>query len=156
MSMILKDKTLLILTNLYDGLYAGGIIIIAAELSAEIAYPVGESLSLGFVNSASYAVRFGIKMIVELLIFKEYDPNKDLRPEVPLAIYIILMVMFLIFTVLAYILLMKTPFTLNRSLADACIEEAEEESENNSATNDETREEGLTESLIENMKGGRK
>ena len=49
--MILKEKTLLILTNLYDGLFAGGTIIIAAELSAEIAYPVGESLSFGFINS---------------------------------------------------------------------------------------------------------
>ena len=66
------------------------------------------------------------------------------------------MVMFLILTLLAYILLMKTPVTLNRSLADACMEEAEEESENSSANNDETRDEGLSESLIENMKGGRK
>jgi hypothetical protein len=68
--MIFANKTMLIITNLYDGLFAGGALIMASELSAEIGYPVCESLSLGFVNAVQYFVRFLIEMPVDMLVFK--------------------------------------------------------------------------------------
>jgi hypothetical protein len=68
--MILANKTMLIITNLYDGLFTGGALIMASELSAEIGYPVSESLSFGFINAAQYFLRFCIEMPVDLLVFK--------------------------------------------------------------------------------------
>lgn len=48
--MVSKEKTFLIVSSLYDGLFSGGLIMVFSEISAELAYPVGESLSLGLVN----------------------------------------------------------------------------------------------------------
>jgi hypothetical protein len=66
LSMLFETKTYLIVTNMYEGLFGGGIIIILSELSAEIAYPVGESLSLGFINAGQFLIRFFIKLIVDI------------------------------------------------------------------------------------------
>jgi hypothetical protein len=66
LSMLFETKTYLIVTNMYEGLFGGGLIIILSELSAEIAYPVGESLSLGFINAGQYLIRFFIKLIVDI------------------------------------------------------------------------------------------
>lgn len=74
--MAFKTKTYLIVTNMYEGLFGGGIIIILSEVSAEIAYPVGESLSLGFINAVQYFVRFILKLIIDIQTFKANDPNR--------------------------------------------------------------------------------
>lgn len=74
MSMIFETRTYLIVTNMYEGLFGGGLILILSEVSAEIAYPVGESLSLGFINALQYLIRFIIKLIVDITTFKENDP----------------------------------------------------------------------------------
>ncbi len=96
--------------------------MVFSEVSAEMAYPVGESLSLGFVNALQYLIRFIFKFVVDIIVFEIKDPNRELKPHLPLAVYIILMLMFLIFTILAYILLIKAPFILRRSMTDACLE----------------------------------
>ena len=142
---------MLIITNLYDGLFAGGALIMASELSAEIGYPVSESLSVGFVNAAQYFLRFCIEMPVDLLVFKETDPDKRERPDVPTWIYYVLMAIFFVLTILAYVLIIKSPFVLNRSLTDACIKVPE--SDSNSSAHKE--QENLSERLIENMTEGR-
>ena len=74
--MAFKTKTYLIVTNMYEGLFGGGIIIILSEMSAEIAYPVGESLSLGFINAVQYFVRFILKLIIDIQTYKADDPNR--------------------------------------------------------------------------------
>jgi hypothetical protein len=74
--MAFKTKTYLIVTNMYEGLFGGGIIIILSEVSAEIAYPVGESLSLGFINAVQYFVRFILKLIIDIQTYKADDPNR--------------------------------------------------------------------------------
>ena len=56
LSMLFESKTYLIVTNMYEGLYGGSLVIILYELSAEIAYPVGESLSLGFINALQFLI----------------------------------------------------------------------------------------------------
>ncbi len=96
--------------------------MVFSEVSAEMAYPVGESLSLGFVNALHYFIRFVIKFVVDIITFERDDPDRKLKPRLPLSIYVILMVLFLIFTILAYILLIKAPFILRRSMTDACLE----------------------------------
>ena len=96
--------------------------MVFSEVSAEMAYPVGESLSLGFVNALQFLIRFVFRFVVDIIVFDIKDPNRELKPNLPLAVYIILMVLFLIFTILAYILLIKAPFILRRSMTDACLE----------------------------------
>lgn len=110
------------MTNLYDGLFAGGLSIISSEVSAEIAFPVGESLSLGFINALQYIIRFVIKFTVDMMTYNANDPLRKLPPTLTLETYIILMVMFLLLTICAYVLLVKTPFVLRRSLVDACLD----------------------------------
>ena len=115
------------MTNLYDGLFSGGLILVFSEVSAEMAYPVGESLSLGFVNALQFLIRFVFKFVVDIIVFEMDDPNRELKPNLPLAVYIILMLLFLIFTILAYFLLIKAPFILRRSMTDACLEYSTED-----------------------------
>ena len=40
----------------------------------------------------------------------------------PLGVYIALMITFLIFTIIAYTLMIMAPFVLRRSMTDACLE----------------------------------
>jgi hypothetical protein len=77
LSMLAKEKTFLIVTNLYDGLFAGGLVIIFSEVSAELAYPVGESISLGLINAGQSLVRFIIKFTVDILTFTEQYDEKE-------------------------------------------------------------------------------
>ena len=67
--MLSKDMTFLIVTNVFDGLFSGGLIVILSELSAELAYPVGESISLGLINSCSSLILFIIRFTVDILTY---------------------------------------------------------------------------------------
>ena len=131
--MLASDETFLIVTNVFDGLFSGGLIVILSELSAELAYPVGESISLGFINACSSLIRFIIRFTVDILTFeKDYEPDQieRLRNQDELIwVYFILMGMFLVFTVISIFLLMKAPFILRRSMADACLEVPYDEDE---------------------------
>jgi hypothetical protein len=158
LSMLFESKTYLIVSNIYEGLFGGGLIIILSEVSAETAYPVGESLSLGFINALQFLVRFFIKLIVDIETFVESDPQRDLRPDLSLGLYITLMVFFLVLMVGAYLLLMRAPFILKRSLTDAGIEIVEEEDESiysavkeGDKVHEEENEEGVSERLISEM-----
>lgn len=51
LGMALENAVFLVLVNIYDGLFKGGMLVVVYESSAELAYPVGESLSLGFINA---------------------------------------------------------------------------------------------------------
>ena len=74
--MVAKDQIFLIVTNVYDGLFSGGLIVIFSELSAELGYPVGESICLGFINALQSLIRFVIKFTVDIMTFTEvYDPQ---------------------------------------------------------------------------------
>ena len=125
-AMLSADQIFLIVTNVYDGLFSGGLIIIFAELSAEIAYPVGESISLGFINALQLLIRFAIRFTVDILTFTEiYDPEQRERKRKQdnlIWVYFIIMAIFLVFTLLSIFLIMKAPLILRRSLADACLE----------------------------------
>ncbi len=109
------------MTNLYDGLFGGGLIIVVSEISAEVVFPVGESISLGFINALQFLIRFFIKFTTDLLTFNENDPQRELRPQLSIGVYILLMVIFLFLTICSYLFLIKAPFVLRRSLADACL-----------------------------------
>lgn len=48
--MIAEKVVFLIVIYVYDGLFKGGMLIIMYELTAELGYPLGESLTLGLLN----------------------------------------------------------------------------------------------------------
>ncbi len=131
--MLASDQIFLIVTNVFDGLFSGGLIVIISELSGELAYPVGESISLGFINACNSLIRFIISFTVDILTFeKDYEPDQKERQrnqDELIWIYFILMGIFLVFTVISIFLLMKAPFILRRSLADACLEVPYDEDE---------------------------
>jgi hypothetical protein len=79
-AMIGSSEIFLIVTNIYDGLFRGGLIFVVYEATAEMAYPVGESLSLGFVYALHMPVRFMIQFILGMLTYTEKrDPDEKQR-----------------------------------------------------------------------------
>ena len=131
--MLASNEIFLIVTNVFDGLFSGGLMVILSELSAELAYPVGESISLGFIYACESLIRFIIKFTVDILTFTTiYEPEEKerMRNQNDLIwVYFVLMGIFLVFTVISIFLLMKAPFVLRRSLADACLEVPYDEDE---------------------------
>ena len=49
--MIAENSVFIVVIYVYDGLFKGGMLIIMYEITAELAYPIGESLSLGMLNA---------------------------------------------------------------------------------------------------------
>jgi len=123
-AMIAASEIFLIVTNIYDGLFRGGLIFVVYEATAELAYPVGESLSLGFVYALHMPVRFMIQFILGMLTYTDArDPDKKQKlQEELLPAYIAFMVLFFINTVVAIFLLFKYPLVMKRSVTDACLE----------------------------------
>jgi hypothetical protein len=64
---------ILALIFVVDGLFHGGMIIVFYEMSAELAYPVGESLSLGLL----LAIYFGLRNIFIVANDCLVDPRLD-------------------------------------------------------------------------------
>jgi hypothetical protein len=52
------NKVAYLVIYVYDGLFKGGMLIIFFEATAELAYPIGESISLGFMLLIEKVLRF--------------------------------------------------------------------------------------------------
>ena len=77
-SMLAGTKAFLISTNVFDGLAKGGLLLIVYELSAELAYPLSEPMSLGFLNALHSGVRFLVSVIAGSLTFTTtYNPSSE-------------------------------------------------------------------------------
>lgn len=64
--MIAGSGVFLVIVNVYDGLFKGGMLVIIYESSAELSYPVGESISLGIILAASNGARFVFNIILSM------------------------------------------------------------------------------------------
>lgn len=71
--MVINDEVFYIVIYVYDGLFKGGMLIMFYEMSAELAYPIGESLSLGFMLSIEFVGKFFFNCINAALIFPLLD-----------------------------------------------------------------------------------
>ena len=58
-----------LITYVYDGLFKGGIIVMTAEMSAEGGYPVGESITFGFMMTLEYGITWIIQFTMAMLAF---------------------------------------------------------------------------------------
>ena len=75
-SMLASTPAFLISTNVFDGLFKGGLLLLIYELSAELAYPLSEAMSLGFINAIHSGVRFVLSIISGSLTYTiTFDPK---------------------------------------------------------------------------------
>jgi len=74
-AMISRSNVFLIIIYIFDGLFRGGLMMIVAEMSAEIGYPLSESLTFGFLEFFKHLLVFIINFTVSMLV----NPVKDLE-----------------------------------------------------------------------------
>ena len=55
--IITENTAFVTIVQVYESLFQGGMMIIIYETSAELAFPVGESMSIGFIHAIFYAIR---------------------------------------------------------------------------------------------------
>lgn len=71
--MISRSNVFLIVIYIFDGLFKGGLLMMVAEMSAEIGFPLGESLTFGFLEFFKHTLTFIINFTVSMLV----NPVKD-------------------------------------------------------------------------------
>lgn len=71
--MISRSNVFLIVIYIFDGLFKGGLLMMVAEMSAEIGFPLGESLTFGFLEFFKHILTFVINFTVSMLV----NPVKD-------------------------------------------------------------------------------
>ena len=71
--MISQSNVFLIVIYIFDGLFKGGLLMMVAEMSAEIGFPLGESLTFGFLEFFKHTLTFVINFTVSMLV----NPVKD-------------------------------------------------------------------------------
>ena len=125
--MVVGSQTFLLVVNIWDGLFKGGLFLISAEVAAELAYPVGEAMSYGFMNAMVNGPRYLIAVIFGTLTFTlDYNPTgkekQDLQERL-IPVYIFMMVFFFLGTIFAIVLLVKAPFVESRSNADLVVDD---------------------------------
>jgi hypothetical protein len=117
--MIIESAVFMVMISVYDGLFKGGMLIIIYETTAELAYPIGESISLGFVLAVAGALRFTFHMILGLVL-------EGLGKDPAFPVFIIYMIVFFFFIILAIWLYYKSSFIMHRFIADCCLEETDD------------------------------
>jgi hypothetical protein len=120
LAMVLKNAVFLVLVNIYDGLFKGGMLVVVFESTAELAYPVGESLSLGMVNAMQNAFRFLFNIILSLIAANN-------KPEDIKSVYIAYMAIIFVLILSSIFFYYKSKFVMHRYIADCCLEEIEDE-----------------------------
>jgi hypothetical protein len=63
-AMISRNNVFLIVIYVFDGLFKGGLLMMVAEMSAEIGFPLGESLTFGFLEFFKHLLIFIINFTV--------------------------------------------------------------------------------------------
>jgi hypothetical protein len=66
--MISQSEVLTMITYVYDGLFKGGIIVMVAEISAEVGYPVGEAITYGLLTSMEFGITWVFAFTMQLLV----------------------------------------------------------------------------------------
>jgi hypothetical protein len=73
LAMISRNNVFLIIIYVFDGLFKGGLMMMVAEMSAEIGFPLSESLTFGFLEFFKHILVFIINFTVSMLV----NPVKD-------------------------------------------------------------------------------
>lgn len=62
--MVSRNNVFLIVIYVFDGLFKGGLLVMLAEMSAEVGFPLSESLTFGFLECIKHALVFIINFTV--------------------------------------------------------------------------------------------
>ncbi len=73
LAMISRNNVFLIIIYVFDGLFKGGLLMMVAEMSAEIGFPLSESLTFGFLEFFKHLLVFIFNFTVSMLV----NPVKD-------------------------------------------------------------------------------
>ena len=76
-----ESSVFFIIIFIVDGLFHGGMLILFFEMTAELAYPVGEALSLGLFLAIYFGCRFVILVTYDSLIDDRMDDEEELEFE---------------------------------------------------------------------------
>lgn len=123
-AMVAESPAFMVVIYVYDGLFKGGMFLIMYEITAELAFPVGESLSLGLLNAIQYGGRFLINFMQLMLVYPLTGPDLHKRQHDLIWLYIVLMVLYCGFTITAIYLVYRSEFKMHRFQEDACLEAA--------------------------------
>lgn len=73
LAIISRNNVFLIIIYIFDGLFKGGLLMMVAEMSAEIGFPISESMTFGFLEFFKHSLIFVINFTVSMLV----NPVKD-------------------------------------------------------------------------------
>jgi hypothetical protein len=73
LAIISRNNVFLIIIYIFDGLFKGGLLMMVAEMSAEIGFPISESMTFGFLEFFKHTLIFVINFTVSMLV----NPVKD-------------------------------------------------------------------------------
>ena len=73
LAIISRNNVFLIIIYIFDGLFKGGLVMMVAEMSAEIGFPLSESITFGFLEFFKHSLIFVINFTVSMLV----NPVKD-------------------------------------------------------------------------------
>lgn len=130
LAIVAREPVVYVVVSIYDGLFKGGMLVIMYEVMAELAYPVGESLSLGFMLAVQYLIRFIMNMILCATVnpLLPIEVQRDLQDE-KFYFYMILVGGLIILVCISFVLWLKSTFVMERYIVDAMFDADEEEGE---------------------------
>lgn len=136
--MLVPSNVFLIIIYVFDGLFRGGMMVIFYEMTAELAFPVGESLSLGLLSSIHFLGRFIFNFISSCLVSPLLtDSERIAEQDKYIWFYIMLIVFFIFMTVFALYLSFKNEYSMIRYDTDSLYFEDDEEGEGQEEEEDE-------------------
>lgn len=134
-----ESSVFFIIIFVVDGLFHGGMLIIFFEMTAELAYPVSEALSLGLFLAIYFGCRFVILVTYDCLIDDRMSDEEELVVEREyIAYFFTVFGLFVVGSLACIVLAWRSKPELVRTDFDSLDFEAE-----NSETND-SEEEGRT------------
>ena len=86
-SAFFYNNEILVVIFVIDGLFHGGMLIVFYEMTAELAYPVGESLSLGLLLAIYFGLRNIFLIVNDLLVEPRLENDQELKRERELLTY---------------------------------------------------------------------
>jgi succinate-acetate transporter protein len=126
--MISQSEVVTLIAYVYDGLFKGGIIVMVAEISAEVGYPVGEATTYGLLTSMEFGITWVFAFTMQLLVSPILDKDEQITLNTKyLPVYVFLLVIYALMTLAAMFITYRFDPVLHRYLEDKVDAEEEED-----------------------------
>ncbi len=92
----------------FDGLFIGSLLVMIAEISAELGFPLSESLTFGYIESIKHGLLFIINFTIEMLVNPVTEMKTKHKEQNDLiAFYITLVVLLALMVIVSIYLVYK-------------------------------------------------